>query len=153
MRVVMIRSHNRRLGLMFLIMIAFGLPAILLLLNHQNILFVYLLFACAVLVEILGFVKILSLAKKQSLKLGFICPSCGGDLYDGRTNRLGNFGECARCKQSTIVQLGQSPSGDSISNQRRLVPANWLAVSNSMPIIGVTLTNSQSGAVFRLQQQ
>ena len=63
--------------------------------------------AGAILIEILGMVYVIRLSKKQSIALGFVCPLCGGVLYDGRSNRLSYRRECPCCKQFIIERLNE----------------------------------------------
>jgi hypothetical protein len=68
---------------------------------------ILVLLVIAVLLEIPAFVYVCRLSEQQSIALGFVCPLCGGALYDGRDNRLGYRGECPCCKQSIIERLSK----------------------------------------------
>jgi hypothetical protein len=51
------------------------------------------------LIEIVGLIYVMWRNKKQCVQLGFICPFCGGTLYENSrySNRLWRDGECPRC--------------------------------------------------------
>jgi|GEM_PF-2450754 len=59
----------------------------------------------------MGIVYVIRLSKKQSVALGFVCPLCGGALYDGASNRLERRGECPCCKQFIIENLNEESAG------------------------------------------
>jgi len=96
------RSHNNRV-----LLLAGLLCGIILASLHFPLSLTVLLsfLAVAVVVEILGIIYVIRLSKRQSIALGFSCPRCRGPLYDGRSNRLGDRGECPCCKQFVIDQL------------------------------------------------
>jgi hypothetical protein len=114
-RKTLARSHNRRVMLLLLALMVFVFPAFLLAQRHRDRDLVILAVGAG-LFEILGMVYVARLAKRQSIALGFVCPLCGGSLYDGRDNRLGFRGECPRCKQSIIDRLNKGVDTNGLAN-------------------------------------
>ena len=55
--------------------------------------------------EVLGIFYVLRLDKRQSTRLGYVCPDCGGSLYDGKDMHLARTGQCPRCKKFIIDRL------------------------------------------------
>jgi len=99
------RSHNRRVMLLLLLLTAFLLEGMRVS-RHYHVGF-FAVCVGGVLMVILGIIYIVRLSKNQSVALGFVCPLCGGALYDGASNRLGFRGECPRCKQFIIEKLNE----------------------------------------------
>ncbi len=104
-----VRSHNRRVMLLLLgvaaiiaMVVAVEIPA------QSNQTEMLIIGGVAALAEIIGIIVIIRLSKKQSIALGYACPLCGGALYDGRSNRLGNRGECPCCKKFILEKLNET---------------------------------------------
>ena len=57
------------------------------------------------ILEIVVGLFVFRLSKRQSIALKYVCPLCGGALYDGRENRLGRRGECPCCKKFIMDRL------------------------------------------------
>ena len=103
MRRKLARNHNSRVLILFLVLMVFLIAGVRLMASHRTA--VYCVFGAAFLVEIAGIIFVFRLAKKQSIAMGYVCPLCGGSLYDGRDNRLGFRGECPRCKKFVVDKL------------------------------------------------
>lgn len=102
------RSHNRRVMLLVLGISAIIMVAVLPLARSQGTeIQLVLALVVAALTGIFGIISIIRLSKQQSVALGYVCPLCGGALYDGRSNRLGFRGECPRCKKFIIEKLSE----------------------------------------------
>ncbi|HSI15778.1 MAG TPA: hypothetical protein VK961_27270 [Chthoniobacter sp.] len=101
MRRTLARSHNWRVIILGLAIIATA--GIDIQTRWANGLYISL--GLAIAVAVAGLVYVLHAAARQSLALGFVCPRCGGSLYDRRDNRLGQKGECPRCKAFIIDEL------------------------------------------------
>ena len=68
-------------------------------------------FAVGTFLGVMGIIYVIRIGRKQSIALGFVCPLCGGALYDFGSNRLGHRGECPCCKRLIIERLNEeSPS-------------------------------------------
>ena len=104
-RLTVARSQSRRVTL--LVVGVFGLLFLVLCIARSRAT-LFALLAMVICAEIGGIVYVMRLGKAQSIALGFACPLCGGALYDGNTNRLGNRGECPCCKRFVIDQLDES---------------------------------------------
>jgi hypothetical protein len=100
-RRLLARSHNNRV--MALLMLMFGCIFAGLYIFPRSTALCWLLPVC--IGEVAGIIYVIWLSKRQSIALGFVCPLCGGALYDGRNNRLGYRGECPCCKQFIIDRL------------------------------------------------
>jgi hypothetical protein len=102
------RRHNRRI--LFLLVTMFVLILAALQFSPGHPAQVLLATIAMALIEIMGLIYAIRLSKKQSMVLGFVCPLCGGPLYDGRSNRLGYQGECPCCKKFIIDRLKDFPT-------------------------------------------
>jgi hypothetical protein len=97
------RSHNRRVLFLMVIIFVFILAAVIVARRHHA--GVQALLLGTIPIEVTALIYIIRIAKKQSIALGFVCPLCGGALYDFGDNRLGRKGECPCCKQFIIDKL------------------------------------------------
>jgi hypothetical protein len=101
-------SHNRRVLFLIVIYFVFVLAGALAARPHSAGNWVL---AVGTILAVMGIIYVIRLGKKQSIALGFVCPLCGGALYDFGSNRLGRRGECPCCKQFIIERLNEeSPS-------------------------------------------
>lgn len=99
------RSHNIRI--MVLLGLCYGIIFSALRFHPSQSVLLAIVF---IALGIIGVIYVIRLSKRQSVELGFVCPRCGGSLYDGRSNRLGTRGECPCCKQFIIDQLNEANS-------------------------------------------
>lgn len=104
MRRTLARSHNRRVLLLLaaIVILFISLPALKLAKPYRPAAIIGL---C--LFGVIGIVYVIRLSKKHSIALGFVCPLCGGALYDGGDNRLGSQGVCPCCKLFIINKLNE----------------------------------------------
>ncbi len=104
MRRTLARSHNRRV-----MALAIGLGALLYLgvkvFPSRQLMLAW--FLVVGVMEVAAIVYVMRLSKRQSVSIGFVCPLCGGPLYDGRDNRIGFRGECPCCKRFIMDKLGE----------------------------------------------
>jgi len=56
---------------------------------------------------IAGFVYVLRKAKQDWLEMGFVCPLCGGNLYEINYSKFLEKGECHHCKQPIMETLSE----------------------------------------------
>jgi len=105
-RKTLARNHNRRVILLLLAMMAYIVSILQLDQLHHDAMLVILMAGTA-LIGIPGIIYVIRSSKRQSIALGFVCPLCGGSLYDGKSNRLGFKGECPCCKQFVIERLNE----------------------------------------------
>ena len=87
------QRHNRRV--LFLMVVYVGFVFLGLRARVAN----GVLAVGAIIFAVVGIIYLIRLAKKQSITLGFVCPLCGGDLYDFGSRRLDRLGECPCCKK------------------------------------------------------
>jgi hypothetical protein len=105
-RRILARSHNNRVMILLVLILGYIFTAVALTvvgLSPRAMLHFVLLIGCVF--GVAGIVYLIRLSKRQSVALGFVCPLCGGPLYDGRDNRLGHRGECPCCKQFIMDRL------------------------------------------------
>jgi hypothetical protein len=92
-------GHNRRL---MVLMGSLVIGYFILLKIPQTLLLV----AFSIL-EAAGLIYVMWRNRRQCIDLGFVCPVCGGTLYENSkfSNRLGEDGQCPRCGEYIIDQL------------------------------------------------
>jgi hypothetical protein len=100
-RRVLARSHNNRV--MAMLMLLLGCIFAGFYIFPRSAALFWLLPVC--IGEVAGIIYVIRLSKRQCVALGFVCPLCGGALYDGRDNRLGYRGECPCCKKFIMDRL------------------------------------------------
>jgi hypothetical protein len=101
-RRILVRSHNNRVGLVVVPVVCGVFGGFFLFQSRSAV----QIWALGVSVAgIVGVICAIRLSKRQSITLGYVCPLCGGPLYDGGDNRLGNRGECPCCKKFIIDKL------------------------------------------------
>ena len=98
-RLEIIRSHNRRLmlwigSLVVGFIILNKIPQIPLL-------------GVFCILEAAGLIYVLRRVRKQCIDLGFVCPTCGGALYENSrySSHLVHDGECPQCGDFIIDRL------------------------------------------------
>jgi hypothetical protein len=106
LRRTLARSHNNRVMILLVLLLGYIFTAVALTavgLSPRAMLYFVLFVGCAF--GVAGIVYVIRLSKRQCISLGFVCPLCGGTLYDGRDNRLGFRGECPCCKKFIMDRL------------------------------------------------
>ena len=104
MRRTLAASHNLRVVALMLLLCAFVVAGLLFF--KSGLAMIGWLLVAGV-VEIALIFYIIRASKRQCVALGFVCPLCGGALYDGRSNRLGYRGECPCCKKFIMDKLSE----------------------------------------------
>jgi len=99
LRQVAKRSHNRRVMVLFAVMIPFLVIGVVFAARVPS-----WFNGCVMILEVVacifGIILVNRFDKQQSVRLGYICPLCGAGLFSAGEGRLWVLGQCQHCKQS-----------------------------------------------------